>query len=426
MVELNFKPGDLVRLRLSDKEIDVTILESPEKEIVLVKLDSGYNTGIKRENILAARKIPVKKEENITEEVKYEDKKDLPKIGMIITGGTIASKLDSKTGGVKPLSDVSDLRRDYPELFEKVNVKSFEMPFLIASESMDSSHWIQIAESAKKMLDDSEIEGVIVTHGTDTLGYTAAALSFFLQNLNKPVVLTYSQRSSDRASSDARLNLLCAAEMALSNCAEVVLVGHATTNDDYCYALRGTKVRKMHSSMRDAFKPINTEPIAKVWSDKVEFVSEYKLKDSRNKPELDTSFTDKVGLVQYYPGQDSSILDYYALSYKGIVVEGTGFGHLPVSEAKNNWIPKLKKYIRNGLVVCVTTQTINGSSNQYVYSNLRELAEAGVIFLEDMLPETAFVKIGYVLGHQGWKTKAKEKMLSNISGEIGKTRHISL
>ena len=249
------------------------------------------------------------------------------------------------------------------------------------------------------------------------MGYTAAALSFFLRNLNKPVVLTYSQRSVDRASSDADLNLQCAARMAISDAAEVMLVGHASTNDDFCHAMPGTKTRKLHSSRRDAFKAVNADPIAKVWPDKVEFISEHRPRN-KEKVELDLEFTDKVALIKYYPGQDSSILDFHALKYKGIVVEALGLGHLAATEASNNWIPKLKKLIKDGFVVCVAPQTIFGRLDPYVYSNGRELLDAGVIFLEDMLAETALIKLGYILGHFGWKKDVKEKMLQNFSGEI--------
>lgn len=106
------------------------------------------------------------------------------------------------------------------------------------------------------------------------------------------------------------------------------------------------------------------------------------------------------------------------MKYKGVVVEAVGLGHLPVSEAQHNWLPKLKKHIRNGFVVCAAAQTINGRLDPYVYSNGRELIDTGVIFLEDMLPETALIKLGYVLGHFGWKNKIKEKMLENFAGEI--------
>lgn len=417
MAELKFNAGDNVKLRLALKEIEGMVLESSEKSIVLLKLESGYNIGIPKENILGSRVLKkFKKEENKAKEVRR--KEGLPYIGLIITGGTIAAKLDSRTGGVSWLTDVNEFAEFYPELFEIANVKKIEVPFMIASESMNSEHWIKIAESVKKMLDDPEIEGVIVTHGTDFLHYTSAALSFFLKDLNKPVVLTYSQRSIDRASSDANLNLQCAARMALSDCAEIMIVGHATINDDYCYAIKGTKVRKMHSSRRDAFHSVNAEPIAKVFPDKIEFLQSYRKRDNSRKVELDNAFSDKVALVKFYPGQDASVLDFYALKCKGIVIEGSGLGHLPVSESGNSWIPALKKHIRNGLVVCMTTQTIFGRVDPYVYSNARELSDAGVIFLEDISSEVALVKLGWVLGHYGWKANLREKMMENFSGEF--------
>jgi len=416
MVELNFSSGDKVRLRLALGEQEGIILENPDASIVLLKLDSGYNIGIAKENILAYRilkKYAVEERSHFSTEAK----KELPKIGLIITGGTIASKLDPKTGGVKWLTDVDEFLRFYPEMLSIANIKKIEVPFMVASESMNWEHWAKIAEETKKLLDDEEIKGVIITHGTDFLGYTSAALSFFLKNLSKPVVLTYSQRSIDRGSSDANLNLQCAARMALSDCAEVMLVGHASENDDYCFALRGTKVKKLHSSRRDAFKPVNCEPIAKVWSDKIEYLSKHR-KRSTEKTELDKDYSDKVALVKFYPGQTPDILDFYALKYKGIVVEASGLGHLPVSEAGHNWITTLKKHIRNGLVVCAAAQTTFGRLDPWVYSNGRELMDAGVIFLEDMLAETAFVKLGWVLGHYGWKKEVRAKMLENFAGEL--------
>ena len=413
MAELNFKAGDYVKLKLALGESEGTIVENPDSSIVLLKLKSGYNIGINKENILGSRVLK-KFVENSSDGFKVEQKNELPAIGLIITGGTIASKASQATGGVKPISDTNEFLSFYPELLDVVRVKKMEIPFKVFSEDMNSEHWIKMGECVKTMLEDSEIKGIIISHGTDTLHYTSSALSFFLRNLNKPVVLTYSQRSIDRGSSDARLNLLCSARMALSDCAEVILVGHANSDDEYCYALRGTKVRKLHSSRRDAFKPVNAEPIAKVWKDKVEFVSKYTKRDNSRKVELDAVFGDKVALVQSYPGQSQDILDFYALKYKGIVISGTGLGHVP-----ENWLPALKKHIKNGLVVCMTTQCINGRVDEFVYSSARAIADSGVIYLGDMLSETAFVKLGWVLGHYGWKAHVKEKMLENISGELG-------
>ena len=417
MVEIKVNSGDYVRFNLAKKQIEGIVLESYDKSVILLKLVSGYNIGIPRENILGYKVLRKFKEESKKEEeIKFDKEKKT--IGLIVTGGTIASKLDPRTGGTAPLTNVNEFAQYYPKLFERVNVKKLSVPFMIASESMSSEHWVTIAEHAKEMLNDSEIKGVIVTHGSDTLHYTAAALSFFLRDLKKPVVLTFSQRSIDRASSDAELNLDCAVTMALSDCAEVVIVGHATQNDDYCFALRGTKVRKMHTSRRDTFKAINCSPLAKVWPDKIEFLDRYNARGS-GLTKLDASFNDKVALVHFYPGQEPDILDYYLVQgYTGIVIAMTGLGHVAVGNVKHAWEAALKRVIKQGMIVCAAPQTLYGRLNPYVYSNQRILLELGVLFLEDMLPETAFVKLGWILGHKNWKGLVREKMLENVDREL--------
>lgn len=410
-MEIKADAGDFVGIKLAKKDIKGIFLESYDKDVILVKLESGYNIGIPKENVLGLKVL--KKFKEIKYEVKLPDVKGKPKIGLIVTGGTIASKLDARTGGVKALTNLGEFAKIYPEMFEKhdININS---PFMELSENMNSEHWRKIAAEVKKMADDKEIKGIIITHGSDTLHYTSAALSFMLRNLNKPVVLTFSQRSIDRASSDAELNLKCAAEFALSDCAEVVIIGHASENDDYCYALRGAKVRKMHSSRRDTFKAVNSKPIAKI-GEKVEFLEEYNAKNGEiGKVELDDNFSNKVALIKFYPGQDSGILDYYTNEgYKGIVLEMTGLGHV-----SSDWLSKLKSCIKSGMIICAASQTIYGSLNPKVYSTGREIEKAGVIYLKDMLSETALVKLGWVLGHRNWKGKEKEKMLENFAGEF--------
>jgi glutamyl-tRNA(Gln) amidotransferase subunit D len=415
------KQGDYVEVHLMKLIYEGILLESPETEkgIILLKLDNGYNIGFSKKDVL---EIKVLKKAKVVEE-NLEIKKDStkPNIAMIITGGTIASRLDSRTGGVHPLQNPEDLFKFYPELFEKVNVVKVEIPFMKASEDMDFKDWQKIARVAEKLLNDSNIKGIIITHGTDFLHYTSAALSFMLKNLNKPVVLTYSQRSIDRASSDANLNLQCSALVAISDIAEVCLVGHASSNDNYCYAIPGTKVRKLHSSKRDAFKVVNDKPFAKVFPDRIEIVSNYKTRD-KNKVKLDLKFEEKVALVKIYPGQNADVVDYYLKNnYKGIVLEMSGLGHVPTSSSRNNWVRKIKEVIDKGLIVCAVSQCIYGRVDPLVYSNGREVLETGVIYLKDMLAETAFVKLGWVLGHEDWAKNKKiveEKMLENVAGEF--------
>jgi glutamyl-tRNA(Gln) amidotransferase subunit D len=382
----------------------------------LLKVNSGYNIGFNKKDIIEIKlkKKFSEKEQDI--ELKKDSKK--PNIAMIITGGTISAKLNVKKGGVDWLDTPESLFKVHPKIFEKVNITKIEIPFMKASEDMDFKDWKKIAKTTEKFLNDPEIKGVIITQGTDFLHYTSAALSFFLKNLNKPVVLTYSQRSIDRASSDAELNLQCSTLAAISDIAEVMVVGHATINDDYCYAMPGTKTRKMHTSKRDAFQVVNDKPFAKIFPDKIELISDFK-KRNKGKVKTDLKFEGKVALIKIYPGQSPEILDFYSKKkYKGLILEMSGLGHLPTKRSRNSWIKKLKEVQDKGMIICATAQTIYGCLDPYVYSNGRELLETGIVYLEDMLSETALVKLGYVLGKTKSKENVKKLMLTNIAHEL--------
>lgn len=416
----NPRPGDKIEVIIDDKSEKGILLDSHDVGILLLKLDSGYNIGLKKEDISEIKIIEKRKEEKKQKE-DFKLSHNKPVIDFYLTGGTISSKLDPKTGGVKWLIDGNELFSMYPEIFRIADVRVFS-PFLKASENMNHKDWIRIAKLIAKSLSDENVKGVIVSHGTDTLHYTASALSFMLPNLNKPVVLTYSQRSSDRGSADSRLNLLCSAHVALSDIAEVTLVGHANLNDEYCHVLRGCKTRKMHSSRRDTFRSINIKPIAKVFSDgRIEVLSEYEKRNRSNEGgRVDAVFDERVALVKFYSGQDPNILDYYRKKgYRGIIIEMTGLGHV-CTEGKLNWIPKLKEIIKRGMFVYAAPQTLFGRLDSYVYSPGRALQEIGVVYLQDILPETAFVKLGWILAHKSWRgsVATKQKMLENMRGEF--------
>jgi len=419
-MEKEIKVGDLVEVELSKKIYNGILLESPEPKIILLKLESGYNIGINKEKVLKIKFLKRIKHEKKQVEIKEDRNKK--NVALVLCGGTIASHLDPKTGGVEALSSPEELFSFYPSIFEKVNIKKIEVPFTKSSEDIDFRDWKQIAKSCEKFLNDPDIDGVIVTHGTDILHYTSAALSFFIKNLNKPLILTYSQRSIDRGSSDAELNLECSTILATSDIAEVMLVGHGSIEDTFCYALRGTKVRKLHSSRRDAFKSVNTRAIAKVQDGKIEYLSSFKRRQNKQKAKLDLSYSEKVALIKVYPGQSPDILDYYMKKeYKGIILEMFGLGQIPALNARKNWIPKIKELNKKGIVIFGTAQTIYGRLDPFVYSNGRALLKSGVIYLGDMLSETALIKLSWVLGHKDWSTsreKIKEKMLENISGEL--------
>ena len=405
-----FTPGDKVKLKTKDRTWTGHALQSHDPKIILLKLGSGYNIGIRENEILDAT-ILEKATPSEKNKPKLEQDKKLPNIAMIITGGTISARLDPKTGGTT-WTDEGEILNIAPEIKNICNIVKIEKPFMKASEDMAFPDYKKIATTCEKYLNDDSISGIIITHGTDFLHYTSAALAFFLQGLNKPVALTYSQRSIDRASTDAALNLICSAKYATSDIAEVALIGHKNTNDNICLAMPATKVRKMHTSRRDAFKIINDSPIAEITKDKLSILKTFNAR-SNNKVKLDTKFQDDIALIKIFPGQDPNILEFYAnQNYKGIILEIGGLGHVPGKAAtKFNWFPKIKQLIKKKIPIFAVPQTIYGRLNPNVYSAGRDLQKTGIIFIDNITSEAAFIKLGWVLGHKQWNKK--EKMLEN-------------
>ena len=415
-------PGDKVRIITDSEEFEGILMPRPEildKEVTVIKLDSGYNIGIDNKKI---KKIEVLEKYAPNKKTKFElkHKKGLPNVTIMSTGGTISSKIDYRTGGVYADYTAEDFIEMCPELEEIANLKAKKI-MSIMSEDMVPKNWIDIAKEVEKEL-NSGADGVVLTHGTDTMHFTTAALSFFLKDLSKPVIFTAAQRSIDRGSSDAFMNLICSvAAAAKSDIAEVMTCMHGTTNDDYCILIRGSKVRKMHTSRRDAFRPVNELPLAKVYSDgKIEITNKNYNKRSDKKVTLENRFEDKTALIQIYPGMDPEIIDFYVKKgYKGIVISATALGHTPTETSPLNLLPAIKKAIDKGVAVVIASQTLYGRVHPYVYTNLRKLSiDLSCIFVEDMLPETAYIKLGWVLSQTTKPEKIREAMLTNVAGEI--------
>jgi len=419
--------GDKIKLTKNKKSFEGILMpriELGEKNSLIIKLDNGYNVGMKLDGGIKIMKIKtghkIGKKKRKKEKKIIFDKK-LPMISILGTGGTIASKVDYRTGGVYASFSPEDIAMQIPELKKIANIKAEEV-MSIMSEDMTPDKWVRIA---KEIAQDINVghRGIIVTHGTDTLHYTAAALSFMLKDLPCPVALVGTQRSSDRGSSDVVMNIACAANfVAYSDLAEVCTVMHGTMEDDFCLVIRGTKVRKMHTSRRDAFRSINEQPIAKIhWKDRrVEILNKNYRKRSKSKVKVDAKLNPKVALIKCYPGLNPEIFDYYIKKkYKGFVIEGTGLGHTPTL-GKHSLLQKVEKAVKLCIPVVMTSQCLYGRTHPTIYHNLRELSRRGVIFAEDMLPEVAYIKLMWVLGHTKKMDKIREMMLTNYAGEITK------
>ncbi|MBI2541776.1 Glu-tRNA(Gln) amidotransferase subunit GatD [Candidatus Woesearchaeota archaeon] len=415
--------GDTVNVHTDGQVYEGILMPRPEifeKNHTIIKLENGYNIGIEDSRINQIELVK-KYEKKKEEKHRLKHKKGLPTVSILSFGGTISSKVDYKTGGVYADYTAEDFVQMLPELENVANLKA-EKVMGIMSEDFDPEVWKLMAGRIAKELNDNEVNGVVVTQGTDTLHFSTAAMSFFLRNLNKPVVFTASQRSIDRGSSDAFSNLLCAVHAAAKfDGAAVVTCLHGTSDDSHCILNRGTKVRKMHTSRRDAFRPINELPLAKVFEDgKIEILNKNYNKRSNEEVAVEDKFETKTALLYVYPGMNPEILDYYReKKYKGIVIAATALGHVPTINPKYSLLKKLKELIDNGVPVVIASQTIYGRVHPYVYTNLRKLSvELSCIFAEDMLPETAYIKLGWVLPQAKDIEEAKEMMLTNYAGEI--------
>lgn len=409
--------GDLLRITKDGTTYEGILIERSEygdEKHAIVKLKSGYNIGVRITPTTRIEKVGAGAKPTFVPPPLPEQKRGLPKVAIISTGGTIASRVDYRTGGVRPALSAKDLYSVVPEL-SKIAVIEAEILLSLFSENITPKHWPKMAKAAASHIKGGA-SGVVVAHGTDTMGYTAAALSFALQNLPVPVVLVGSQRSADRPSSDAATNLTGAVTAAAeAPFAEVVLAMHETVSDRAIVFHRGTKVRKCHTSRRDTFKSINATPLAKMEDKEITMLTEdYRRRDPTRKLVLKPNFNEKVALVKFHPGLNPAVIQWYVdEGYMGIVLEGTGLGHVG-----DYCFSTVKRAVKAGVIVAMTSQCIWGRLQMNVYDTGRDLLRMGVVPLEDMLPETALVKLMWALGQTREADEATKLLTTNIAHEM--------
>ncbi|KKQ17627.1 MAG: Glutamyl-tRNA(Gln) amidotransferase subunit D [Berkelbacteria bacterium GW2011_GWA1_36_9] len=394
------KEGDLIEVRLKNESIQGVLMPSKDKKIIL-KLKSGYNMSIDGKNIISKKLI---KQFSEKKQAKIIQNSNLPKILILNTGGTISSSVDYKTGAVSSNFSPEALLSKYPELSELCSIKS-KMIFNELSENFNFRNYNTLAEEIEKEI--GNFKGFIITHGTDTMAYTSAALSFALENLGKPVILVGSQRSSDRPSSDSFLNLFCAINFILNTeFKDVAICMHSSMNDDVCNILPASKTKKLHSSRRDAFRPVNSEPIAEVSKDKIKFFEDYK-KESKDKLKLKLFKENlKIGILTTHPNMHLSEVLLFK-DFDGLIINATGLGHVPeksIEEIKKLKMPK-----------AIVTQAIFGNVNLDVYSTGRMLKPYVLGDKLDLTLETAYIKMAWLLSNH---PKQLELFNKNLRNEI--------
>ena len=391
------------------------------ERILPLKLDSGYNVGLRIERNYAFRQMGRSRATPSAERSHFSEKNeaasDQPWVTLLTTGGTIASRVDYETGGVRPVKGEREILDFYPELEEGGRVRIVPV-FDRLSENLRPDDWWALAEKVVEAF-ESGAGGVVIAHGTDTLGHTAAALSFLLVDLPGPVVLVGAQRSPDRPSSDGATNLRAAVAVARDKrIGEVVVVMHAGLSDARYAIHRGTWVRKMHSSRRDAFESRNGPPLGMVEAGKVQLTI-LPRSPSKGPVRAEGPVDARAGLLWFYPGLTPERAAAFAEGLRGIVLAGTGLGHVA-----SDHLPWIREATGRGVVVVMTTQTLGGNADPYVYATGRDLVKAGVLYLGDLLPETAFAKMVWALGRSAECATVERLMTEDRAGEF-QLRHLS-
>lgn len=387
--------------------------ETADDAHIVLKLDSGYNVGIAAETVANVRQIGRREAHYKIPEKQFPFDEGKPRVKLFGTGGTIASRLDYRTGAVIPAFSPGELYGSVPELAEVCNLET-EKLFGVFSENMGPQQYVKLAECVGQAIRDG-YDGVVIGHGTDTMHHTAAVLTFMVQNPPVPIVMVGSQRSSDRPSSDAALNLITAVKAAAEgDIAEVMVCMFGPTSDQYGLLHRGTRVRKMHSSYRSTFRTIGDIPLAMIDREKITPLREdYARRRSDREVTINTAFDERVTILYYYPNMQPDVVDaLIEKGYRGIVIAGTGLGHV-----NKPLYPALQRAAGAGVHVYMTVQTLWGYVQMYVYETGREIMGLGVVPLANMLPEVAFMKLSWALGQSHDREEVKRLMLTRVNGE---------
>ena len=387
--------------------------ETLDDEHVVIKLKNGYNIGVHIDRICEILEVGYKAAVYKIPEKEVPRQPGLPAVTLLGTGGTIASRLDYTTGAVIPAFTPGELYGAVPELADICNLTTKKI-FGVFSENMSKDQYVELAQAIGTEI-EAGADGIVIGHGTDTMGHTAAILSFMVQESPVPIVLVGSQRSSDRPSSDAALNLIHSVRSAAyGEIAEVVICMFGPTSDSYGLLHRGTRCRKMHSSYRSTFRTVGDTPLATVsWDEFSYLTDDFRRRDRSRKVVIDAVYDDRATILYYYPGMRPDLVDALVeKGYRGIVIAGTGLGHV-----NKPLYPALKRAVTAGVHVVMTVQTLWGYAQMYVYDTGRDLIDIGVVPLDNMLPETALMKLSWVLAHTDDRAEVMRMMRRSISHE---------
>ena len=392
---------------------------------ITIKLVNGYNASYAIDSITSLEIVENTIEKASTEQspaTKFNE--SLPTVRILHTGGTIASKVDYKTGAVVARFEPEELISSIPELTDIANVEAVKLGNMF-SDDMRPQHWNKIIDASKQAFEDG-VDGIVVTHGTDTMHYTAAALSFSWAGSGgkspRPIAIVGSQRSSDRGSSDAAENLIAAVHWAANAPSpiggsgdSVVVVMHTSSNDGECSVHPGIGVRKMHSTRRDAFRGINTQPLAIISANNGKpsiqlsetYSAELELPITREVTATPDKYETEIRIPQFIAGPwlvSEHIDAIMNIGCQAIVIHGTGLGHLPIDDPEGDtpentlvW-RSLTRAINREVPVVIVNQCISGPIDMNVYSKGRKQMQMGILGHGIIAPpETVVAKLHWAL-----------------------------
>ncbi len=333
--------------------------------------------------------------------------KEKPSIFIIGCGGTISAAY--KSYGVWKPGEMTEaeILKYVPHLGQIADIRAMDL-FRDDSSNMQPENWCTLAQTI--FLNINDYDGIVVTHGTDTLHYSASAISFIIQKLNKPIVFTGSQFALSQVGSDGRRNVFDSMRVASeADLAESVIVFNGKI-------IRGNRAKKFREMEFDAFDSVGMGPLGRV-ENSIFLDGEQIRKWKAKKPELLNKIEPNVSLIKLHPGFRPEIIETMIDNgVRGFVLEGYGAGNVPTGG--RSVIPLIERAVNSGIPVVITTQCTLGTSWVYIYDVGRKALDAGGIPGFDLLSETALVKLMWVLGQTKKMEKVKEMMHKNYSGEI--------
>ncbi len=337
---------------------------------------------------------------------------------LIYTGGTIGMKEDPADGTLKPF-DFNALMEEVPELRKfGLDIDTYSFSPLIDSSDVEPSLWQSLANLILEKYDD--YLGFVILHGTDTMAYSASALSFMLDNLDKPVIFTGSQLPVGQPRTDGKENLISAVEIATSR----DLQGRATVPEVCIYfnskLLRGNRSTKINATGFDAFSSPNYPPLATAGIS-IKYNSSYihYPQGSHKAFSIHTGLDTRVSILKIHPGiTEQAVRDILLGSgTRAVILETYGAGN---AISKDWFIRIVREADRMGKVLLNVTQCLSGDVNMDLYATGRHLKDAGVISGHDTTTESALGKLFYLMGSYSDNAKVKELLEMNLKGEISK------